>query len=60
MTDFIQFIFAMVGSIWATIYILSLPEIGGLANLISHENVVSQLSLFPEIMIIDLPRSHEK
>ena len=47
-TDFIQFIFAMAGSIWATIYILSLPEIGGLANLISHENVVSQLSLLPD------------
>ena len=47
MTDFIQFIFAMAGSIWATIYILSLPEIDGLANLISHENVVSKLSLLP-------------
>lgn len=47
-TDFIQFIFAMVGSIWATIYILSLPEIGGLSNLIAHENVVSQLSLLPD------------
>ena len=47
-TDFIQFIFAMVGSIWATFYILSLPEIGGLSNLISHENVVSQLSLLPD------------
>ena len=47
-TDFIQFIFAMAGSIWATIYILSLPEIDGLANLISHENVVSKLSLLPD------------
>ena len=47
-TDFIQFIFAMVGSIWATIYILSLPEIGGLANLITHENVVGKLSLLPD------------
>jgi len=47
-TDFIQFIFAMVGSIWATIHILSLPEIGGLANLVSHENVVGKLSLFPD------------
>jgi len=47
-TDFIQFIFAMVGSIWATIHILSLPEIGGLENLITHENVVSQLSLLPD------------
>tara|TARA_B100000886_G_scaffold323817_1_gene267933 strand:+ start:1 stop:1608 length:1608 start_codon:yes stop_codon:yes gene_type:complete len=47
-TDFIQFIVSMAGSIWATIYILSLPEIGGVANLISHENVVSQLSLLPD------------
>ena len=39
----------MVGSIWATIHILSLPEIGGLANLVSHENVVSKLSLFPDL-----------
>ena len=31
-TDFIQFIFAMVGSIWATVYILYLPEIGGSEN----------------------------
>ena len=38
----------MIGSIWATIHILSLPEIGGLANLISHENVVGRLSLFPD------------
>ena len=48
-TDFVQFIFAMVGSIWATIHILSLPEIGGLANLVSHENVVGKLSLFPDL-----------
>ena len=48
MTDFIQFIFAMAGSIWATIYILSLPGRDGLANLISHENVVSKLSLLPD------------
>ena len=48
-TDFIQFIFAMVGSIWATIHILSLPEIGGLTNLVSHENVIGKLSLFPDL-----------
>ena len=48
-TDFIQFIFAMVGSIWATIHILSLPEIGGLANLVSHGNVVGKLSFFPDL-----------
>ena len=46
-TDFVQFTFAMIGSIWATIYILSLPEIGGLSNLISHENVIGKISIFP-------------
>ena len=38
-TDMIQFIIAMVGSIWATIYILDIPEIGGLQNLLLHEKV---------------------
>ncbi|MEM1121499.1 MAG: sodium:solute symporter family protein [Bacteroidota bacterium] len=46
-TDFVQFILAMIGSIWACIYLLNLPEVGGLANLVNHENVVDKLSLFP-------------
>ena len=29
-TDFVQFTLAMIGSIWAMLYILGLPEIGGL------------------------------
>ncbi len=48
LTDFVQFIIAMVGSIWATIYIVNLPEIGGLDNLLSHKNVIDQLSFFPD------------
>ncbi len=47
-TDFVQFILAMIGSIWACIYILGLPEVGGLSNLIAHENVVDKLSLLPD------------
>ncbi len=47
-TDFIQFFLAMLGSIWATIYILRLPEIGGLSNLISHQNISDKLSIFPD------------
>ena len=47
-TDFVQFIIAMVGSIWATIYILDLPEIGGLTNLLTHKNVIGQLDLLPD------------
>ena len=48
-TDFLQFTLAMVGSIWATVYILNLPEIGGLSNLVVHSNVVYRLSIFPDL-----------
>ena len=47
-TDFVQFIIAMIGSIWATIYIVNLPEIGGLETLLSHENVSNQLNILPD------------
>lgn len=47
-TDFIQFIIAMVGSIWATIYIVNIPEIGGINNLLTNENVVDKLTFFPD------------
>ncbi|MFT6319990.1 MAG: Na+/proline symporter [Granulosicoccus sp.] len=48
-TDFVQFILAMIGSIWACIYIVNLPEIGGLSSLIAHEAVVPKLSLLPDM-----------
>ncbi|MGB1268597.1 MAG: sodium:solute symporter family protein [Flavobacteriaceae bacterium] len=47
-TDFIQFIIAMIGSIWATIYIVNLPEIGGLDTLLTHENVSNKLNILPD------------
>jgi SSS family transporter len=47
-TDFVQFLIAMVGSVWATVYIVNLPEIGGLSNLLAHENVSSQLNMLPD------------
>ena len=47
LTDLIQFAMAMIGSIWATIYILNLPEVGGLANLFQHENVQGALTFLP-------------
>lgn len=53
-TDFIQFIIAMVGSIWATIYILDLPEIDGMHHLISHANVVDKIDLLPDFSNTDL------
>tara|TARA_B100000073_G_scaffold127529_1_gene104350 strand:+ start:869 stop:2602 length:1734 start_codon:yes stop_codon:yes gene_type:complete len=53
-TDFIQFIFAMIGSIWGMIYCLGLPEIGGLSNLISHDNVAGKLSIIPDLSNPDI------
>lgn len=47
-TDLIQFFVAMVGSIWACIYILNIDDIGGLENLIIHENIRDKLSFFPD------------
>ncbi|RPG64470.1 MAG: Na+:solute symporter [Flammeovirgaceae bacterium TMED290] len=46
-TDLIQFFVAMVGSIWATYYIINLEEIGGLGTMLSHSNVVDKISFFP-------------
>ena len=48
-TDFLQFTLAMIGSLWAMAYILNLPEIGGLSNLVSHSNVTDKLSIFPDL-----------
>jgi len=48
-TDFVQFTLAMIGSVWGMLYILRLPEIGGLSNLISHANVVDKLALIPDM-----------
>ena len=48
-TDFIQFLLAMTGSVWATIYIINLPEIGGLEYLLAHETVSNKLSFLPDL-----------
>ena len=48
-TDLIQFVLAMVGSIWACIYILNLNDIGGLQSLINNPLVIDKLAFFPEL-----------
>jgi solute:Na+ symporter, SSS family len=47
-TDFLQFIVAMIGSVWAAYYIVNMPEIGGLHKLLTHENVVGKLNFLPD------------
>ncbi len=46
-TDFVQFFLAMIGAIWGAIYILGLPEVGGIDGLLAHENVVDKIDLLP-------------
>jgi SSS family solute:Na+ symporter len=47
-TDFIQFLVAMAGSIAAAIVVLRLPQVGGLQGLFSHPNVHGKLSILPD------------
>ncbi len=48
LTDFVQFIIAMVGSIWATIYIVNMPEIGGIEKLLSTPAVAAKTAMLPD------------
>lgn len=47
LTDFFLFFIAMSGSIMASIFIVNLPEIGGVVELFSHENVKNKISFLP-------------
>ncbi|TVZ53019.1 sodium:solute symporter family protein [Dokdonia sp. Hel_I_53] len=48
-TDFILFFVAMAGAIGAAYYIINLPEVGGLGNLVAHPNVVDKLAFIPSV-----------
>ncbi len=48
LTDFFQFVLSMIGMIWAAWYIVDLPEIGSISNLIQHENVRDKISFLPD------------
>ncbi len=46
-TDFLQFFLSIAGALIAAYVALSHPEVGGLENLLQHENVVDKLDFFP-------------
>jgi len=48
LTDFFQFALAMGSIIWAAVIIVNLPEVGGLGELLTHENVSGKLRLLPD------------
>ncbi len=49
LTDFLQFIVAMIGSVAAAIYVVNLPEVGGLTQLMEHPVVSTKLDIIPDI-----------
>ena len=46
-TDFVQFFLAIIGSIWACVYIVT-TEVGGLDSLLSNVNVSDMTALVPD------------
>ncbi len=47
-TDFLLFFVAIVGAIGAAYYLVNIPEVGGISNMITHENVAGKLSILPD------------
>ncbi|MGJ8695247.1 MAG: sodium:solute symporter family protein [Verrucomicrobiaceae bacterium] len=48
LTDFVQFAFAMGGSIWAAIYLVNHERVGGMGALLSDERVIAKMSILPD------------
>jgi len=48
LTDFFQFFLSMIAMIIGAVYVVRLPEVGGLDKLLSHPNVVGKLDMFPD------------
>jgi SSS family solute:Na+ symporter len=53
LTDLVQFVIAMTGSIWAAIYVVKLPQVGGLSKLLTHPNLSGKLSILPDFSKLD-------
>ena len=48
-TDFILFFTAMAGSIGAAVYLVNLPEVGGVSSIMSNEAISDKISMFPDL-----------
>ena len=48
-TDFILFFTAMAGSIGAAVYLVNLPEVGGVSSIMSNEAISEKISMFPDL-----------
>jgi SSS family solute:Na+ symporter len=48
-TDFFQFFIAMIGALAAAYFALGHEKVGGLANLLAHQDVAAKLALIPDV-----------
>jgi Na+/proline symporter len=48
LTDFFQFIIAMIGSFWACYLIVNHDQVGGLQAILEHQNVKPTLQIIPD------------
>ena len=48
-TDFFQFVLAMGATFWAAAYLIDLPQIGSLDQLLTHSNVSEKLNFIPDL-----------
>ena len=48
-TDFFQFVLAMGATFWAAAYLIDLPQIGSLDQLLTHPNVNGKLNFIPDL-----------
>ncbi|MCL2305455.1 MAG: Na+:solute symporter [Planctomycetaceae bacterium] len=51
--DFLLFLVAMAGAILAAIFVLGIPEVGGLSGLFGNECVRGKMSIFPDFSNTD-------
>ncbi|WP_343488339.1 sodium:solute symporter family protein [Allomuricauda sp. d1] len=47
-TDFVLFFLAIVGAIGAAIYLVNMPEVGGLSSILENDLVKSKMSILPD------------
>ncbi len=48
-TDFILFFVAMIGAIGAAVYLVNLPEVGGLGKILENDLVKSKMDILPDL-----------
>ncbi|MFO0190485.1 MAG: sodium:solute symporter family protein [Planctomycetia bacterium] len=49
LTDLVQFVIAVVGAAAAAVWLVNLPEVGGLARLVARPEVAARMAIVPEL-----------